>query len=131
MGGLYIDTSALGRVLLDEPDAGAILIELDRFDTQVSSRLLSVELRRLGLRERVLDTADQLLGGVALVPVDEAVLTAAETVPPAGVATLDAVHLVTAVRLAGDDLIDAVMTYDDRLADGVRHHGLTIVAPSA
>jgi len=59
------------------------------------------------------------------------VLTAAETVPPAGVATLDAVHLVTAVRLAGDDLIDAVMTYDDRLADGVRHHGLAIVAPSA
>lgn len=131
MGGLYVDTSALGRVLLDEPDAGAILRELDRFDTQVSSRLVRVELRRLGLRKRVLDTADQLLGGVALVPVDEAVLAAAETVPPAGVATLDAVHLVTAVRLAGDDLIEAVMTYDARLADGVRHHGLAIVAPSA
>ncbi len=131
MGGLYVDTSALGRVLLDEPDAGAILRELDRFDTQVSSRLVRVELRRLGLRKRVLDTADQLLGGVALVPVDEAVLAAAETVPPAGVATLDAVHLVTAVRLAGDDLIEAVMTYDARLADGVRHHGLAIVAPGA
>ncbi len=131
MGGLYVDTSALGRVLLDEPDAGAILLELDRFDTQVSSRLLSVELRRLGLQKRVLDTADQLLAGVALVPVDEAVLAAAETVPPAGVAPLDAVHLVTAVRLAGADLIDAVMTYDARLADGVRHHGLAIVAPSA
>lgn len=131
MGGLYVDTSALGRVLLDEPDAGAILLELDRFDIQVSSRLLRVELRRLGLRKRILDTADQLLGGVALVPVDEAVLAAAETVGPAGVATLDAVHLVTAVRLAGDDLIDAVMTYDARLADGVRHHGLAIVAPRA
>jgi predicted nucleic acid-binding protein len=131
LGGLYVDTSALGRVLLDEPDAGAILRELDRFDTQVSSRLVRVELRRLGLRKRVLDTADQLLGGVALVPVDEAVLAAAETVPPAGVATLDAVHLVTAVRLAGDDLIEAVMTYDARLADGVRHHGLAIVAPGA
>lgn len=131
MGGLYVDTSALGRVLLDEPDAEAILLELDRFDIQVSSRLLSVELRRLGLRKRVLDTADQLLAGVAVVPVDEAVLAAAETVPPAGVATLDAVHLVTAVRLAGDDLIDAVMTYDARLAGGVRHHGLAIVAPGA
>jgi hypothetical protein len=131
LGGLYVDTSALGRVLLDEPDAGAILLELDRFDIQVSSRLLSVELRRLGLRKRVLDSADQLLGGVALVPVDEAVLAAAATVPPVDVATLDAVHLVTAVRLAGDDLIDAVMTYDARLADGVRHHGLAIVAPSA
>lgn len=131
MGGLYVDTSALGRVLLEEPDAGPILLELDRFDVLVSSRLLGVELRRLGLRKRVLDTADQLLGGVALVPVEEAVLAAAETVPPADVATLDAVHLVTAVRLAGDDLIDAVMTYDARLADGVRHHGLAIVAPGA
>ena len=131
MGGLYVDTSALGRVLLDEPDAGAILLGLDRFDIQVSSRLLRVELRRLGLRKRVLDTADQLLSGVALVPVDEAVLAAAETVPPAGVATLDAIHLVTAIRLAGDDLVDAVMTYDARLADGVRHHGLAIVAPGA
>jgi predicted nucleic acid-binding protein len=131
LGGLYVDTSALGRVLLDEPDAGAILLGLDRFDIQVSSRLLRVELRRLGLRKRVLDTADQLLSGVALVPVDEAVLAAAETVPPAGVATLDAIHLVTAIRLAGDDLVDAVMTYDARLADGVRHHGLAIVAPGA
>jgi uncharacterized protein len=57
------------------------------------------------------------------------VLDAAETVQPPSVTTLDAIHLVTAVRLADEKLIDAVMTYDARLADGAREHGLTVVAP--
>lgn len=129
MAGVYVDTSALGRVLLGEPGAAAILDELRHFDQHVASRLLRVELRRLALREGLLDSADQLLSGVALLPVDEAVLGAAETVAPASVATLDAVHLITALRLAADELIDGLMTYDARLADGAREHGLRVVAP--
>ena len=66
----------------------------------MSSRLLRVELRRLGLRFDRLADADRLLGGVALLPLDGAALTAAETLPPASVATLDAIHLVAAVQLA-------------------------------
>jgi len=45
---VYLDTSALGRVLLRERDAPAVLRELGRFEHQVASRLLRVELRRLG-----------------------------------------------------------------------------------
>ena len=55
MAALYVDTSALGRVLLGEPDRAAILRELTRFDQTVSSRLLGVELRRLALRSARLD----------------------------------------------------------------------------
>lgn len=130
MAGVYVDTSALGRVLLGEPDAPSIVRELGGFDQHIASRLLRVELRRLALREGVLDRADQLLSGVALLPLDEAVLDAAETVQPASVAALDAIHLVTALRLAGDGLIDAVMTYDARLADGAGEHGLSVIAPA-
>lgn len=129
MAGVYVDTSALGRVLLGEPDAGAIVRKLSDFDQHVASRVLRTELCRLALREGLLEHADQLLSGVALLPVDEAVLGAADTVAPASVATLDAVHLVTALRLAADYLIEALMTYDARLADGARHHGLSVVAP--
>src|SRR5829696_9130933 len=39
---LYLDTSVLGRVLLGEPDAAAILRELGEFEEHVSSRLLRV-----------------------------------------------------------------------------------------
>ena len=130
MTGVYLDTSALGRVLLGEPDAGAVLRSLRDFDQHITSRLLRVELRRLALRQGLLEHADQLLSGVALLPVDDAVLDAAETVHPTSVATLDAIHLVTALRLADEQVIDTVMTYDTRLADGAREHGLTVIAPT-
>jgi len=128
--GVYLDTSAVGRVLLGEPDSQAVLAALSRFDQHVASRLLRIELRRLALRHDLLDHADQLLSAIALVPMDEATLEAAETVPPNGVATLDAIHLASALRLAADVLIDAVLTHDTRLAEGARHHGLEVLAPS-
>jgi uncharacterized protein len=130
VAGVYVDTSALGRVLLGEPDAAAVIRGLREFDQHVASRLMRVELCRLALREGLLEDAEQLLSAVALLPLEEAVLDAAETVQPPSVTTLDAIHLVTAVRLADEKLIDAVMTYDTRLADGAREHGLTVVAPA-
>jgi predicted nucleic acid-binding protein len=129
VAGVYVDTSALGRVLLGEPDAAAVIRALADFELHVASRLLRIELCRLALRHSLLDHAEQLLSGVALLPLDDAVLEAAETVPPASVATLDAIHLVTALRLGDEELIDAVMTYDSRLAEGVQEHGLSVVAP--
>ena len=130
MAGLYLDTSALGRVLLGEPDAPAIIRSLGGFDQHTASRLLRIELRRLALRHGLLGDADQLLSGVALLPLDEAVLDAAETVQPASVTTLDAIHLVTALRLADADVIDTMMTYDARLAGGAQKHGLSVIAPT-
>ena len=130
MSAVYLDTSALGRVLLGEPDAAAVLGELRRFDRHVASRLLRVELRRLALRYGRLDAAGELLATIALVPVDQTLLDAAEVVLPETVATLDAIHLVTALRLAEAGMLDAVMTYDVRLAAGASHHGLAVLAPT-
>jgi predicted nucleic acid-binding protein len=127
---VYLDTSALGRVLLGEPDRVAVLRAIDAFDLRVASRLLRIELRRLALRHGLLGDADQLLAGIGLIPLDDAVLTTAETTPPTTVATLDAIHLTTALRLADAGSLDAVMTYDVRLAEGARQHGLTVLAPS-
>ncbi len=55
MAGLYLDTSALGRILLAEPDAVAIRAALANYDAWWSSELLVVELRRLAVREGLLD----------------------------------------------------------------------------
>ena len=129
MAAVYLDTSALGRVLLGEPDAPAVLRELARFDQHVASRLLRVELRRLALRFGLLEVAGELLAAVALVPLDQAILDEAETVRPAAVATLDAIHLVTALRLAEAGFLSTVMTYDTRLAEGAAQHGLSVLAP--
>lgn len=102
---------------------------LAEYDTHVASRLAKVELRRLALRKDLVPAADRLLAAVALLPIDEGLLVAAESVAPASVATLDAIHLVTALRLAQAGRVDAVMTYDKRLAEGAREHGLTVVTP--
>lgn len=129
MPSVYLDTSALGRVLLGEPDRSAILREMAAFDVRVSSRLLRIELCRLALRHDLLDSADRVLMRIALLPLDDAVLTSAETTPPSAVATLDAIHLATALQLAEAGSLDTVMTYDVRLAEGARQHGLTVLAP--
>jgi uncharacterized protein len=130
MATVYVDTSALARMLLDEPDTKAIEHSLRAYDQRVASRLLQVELRRVGLRTNLLDGVGELLAEVALIPVEEAILTAAETVPPSSVATLDAIHLATAMRLAEAGELDALMTYDKQLATGAREHGLTVLSPS-
>ncbi len=127
---VYVDTSVLGRVLLDEPDKPAIQRDLAKFGQRVASRLLRVELRRVGLRRELLDRADALIADVSLVPIDDRILGATETLPPPTLGTLDAVHLATAVRLSKEGRLDALMTYDKQLADGARHHGLHVLSPS-
>jgi predicted nucleic acid-binding protein len=127
---IYLDTSALGRMLFDEPDAAAIERSLESFDQRISSRLLGTELRRIGFRADRLGDADRLLATVGLIELDDGILTAAETTPPKSVATLDAIHLATALRLAGDGILDTVMTYDKQLAAGAREHDLTVLAPT-
>ena len=130
MAGVYVDTSALGRVLLGEPDARAVLDALNEFDEHIASRLLAVELHRLALRFELHEQASELLAGVALVPMHEVLLQRAETIPPAAVATLDSIHLATALTLSRAGFVEAVMTYDTRLAEGVHHHGLALVSPT-
>lgn len=126
---MYVDTSVFGRVILDEPDKPAIQRALATFGQSLSSRLLRIELRRVGQRENALEEVDRILEDVVLLPMDEDVLTTAETMIPAVVGTLDAIHLTTAVRLARDGRIDTIMTYDKQLTTGAREHGLKVLSP--
>lgn len=75
------------------------------------------------------DEIERWLTGVALVPMSDEILATAETVTPESVATLDAVHLATALALAADGRVTAVMTFDQRLGAGASEHGLTVLAP--
>lgn len=129
MAGVYVDTSALGRVLLGEPDAQVIRDTLAAYESWRSSALLVVELRRLARREALEDPAKRLLGRIGLVDVDRAVLERASRLDPLEVRSLDAIHLDAAVVLAARGEIAAVLTYDRQLQAGCAHHGLAIEAP--
>ncbi|MHB8532579.1 MAG: type II toxin-antitoxin system VapC family toxin [Solirubrobacteraceae bacterium] len=127
---VYVDTSALARVLLDEPDKHAVQRDLAKFAQRVASRLLRVELRRVGLRRELLDRANTLAADVSLIPIDNWILTATETLTPHTVGTLDAIHLATALRLSEERGLDALMTYDEQLAAGAQEHGIAVLSPS-
>jgi len=129
MAGLYLDTSALGRILLAEPDAAAIRQTLADYDAWWSSALLIVELRRLAARENLEPIAERLLSGVRTVAVDAASLERASRLQPPEVRTLDAIHLDAALELHARSEVAAVLTYDRQLQTGCAQHGLPLEAP--
>ncbi|MDQ3723513.1 MAG: hypothetical protein M3376_10725 [Actinomycetota bacterium] len=91
-----------------------------------------VKLRRLAVREGLLDAAERLLAGVALLPVDGAGLRRASRLKPVDVRALNAIHLEAAVALKDRDAIGTVLTYDRQLQRGCRHHELLVeAAPEA
>lgn len=129
MPGLYVDTSALGRVLLGEPDAEVIRETLARYDPWWSSALLLVELRRLARREGVEERGEELLSLVSTRRLDSSVLKRAAKLDPVAVRTLDAIHLDSAIQLKTRGAVEAVLTYDQQLQAGCAHHGLPVEAP--
>lgn len=124
---VYVDTSALGTLLVERLESDALESWLDQTsDMLVSSDLLEVELRRLAVREGI-DQADvtRLLDGVSLAALDRAVYRSAGLLPMPYLRTLDALHLEAAMRLDAA----AVLTYDRRLSKAARSVGLRVVAP--
>lgn len=126
---LYVDTSALARVLLNEPGAPVIAAELSSAAGLVASRLARTELRRVALRTGEAGDAERILASVSLIPVTSEILQAAETIAPASVGTLDAIHLVTALKAYEAGALSRMITYDRRLADAAAKNGLTVVSP--
>jgi predicted nucleic acid-binding protein len=91
--------------------------------------IVGVEVRRAVRRVRPDLHADieRVLAQVLQIQLDTEILaTAAELEPPA-LRTLDAIHIASALVL-GEEL-EAVVTYDARMADAARAVGLRVEAP--
>lgn len=127
----YIDTSALVKLVSVEAETAALHEWVAANHPElVSSDLLRTELVRAVRRNgtaQPLDIDDGL-AAIDLLPATAAVFDDAALLEPADIRTLDAVHLATAVGIIDD--CDGIITYDDRLADAARQHGLTVIAPA-
>jgi len=126
---VYLDASALVKLVVPEPESPALRAELARWDRRVSSALVRAELIRAAalvgaaarrLAERVLTTLD-------LVAVDDAILDAAGRVRPADLRTVDAVHLVSAQALG--PALRGFVAYDARLLAGAQGVRLPTIVP--
>jgi uncharacterized protein len=128
---IYLDTSAFVKLIRGERETPALQVFLrDRpAGPLVSSALLVVETRRAILREAPdqLARADLLLTRIDQVEVTRPVLEAASRLPDPALRSLDAIHLATALQLEGD--LEAVVTYDGRLAAAAARQKLPVVTP--
>jgi predicted nucleic acid-binding protein len=127
---LYLDSSAFGKIMVEEPESAALRTFVASAPRRrVSSALLRAEALRAVrlLGSEALARVRAALPRVDLVAIDDRILDAAGLLEPRIVRTLDAIHLATALAL-GDDL-QAVVTYDGRMAEGARLLGLVAESP--
>lgn len=127
----YVDTSALVKLVVAEAETRA-LIEWLRISERhpVSCDLVRTELLRAVRRaepRRVLQ-ARAVLDSITLTTVATSTFEAAGRLDPTLMRSLDAIHLAVALDL-GDDL-ESMVTYDERLADAARAHGIAVTAPA-
>jgi uncharacterized protein len=64
---------------------------------------------------------------VSAVATDDGILRGAADLSPAGLRTLDAIHVATALSLGED--VTTLVTYDGRLAEAATVAGIPVVAP--
>ena len=126
----YLDSSAIVKLIAREPETAALVEAVRAAPDVVSSELAVTEVIRAVARVGGGTTrAASVLDGIALVPVDGAILRDAASLMPRSLRTLDSIHLATALSLGRD--LDAVITYDQRLSAAAARAELTVSSPGA
>ena len=129
---LYLDTSALVKLVRKEPESDALADWLDdrRPVPWVASALVEVELVRALRRSapELVTRAAGVIARLARYEIDAVVRAAAAAYTDPTLRALDAIHLATASTVFGTQLT-AFVTYDQRLAECAQADGLAVAAP--
>jgi predicted nucleic acid-binding protein len=132
---LYLDASALVKLVRDEPESEALRRYLGDADL-VSCELVLTEIPR-AVRRAVVDDprlsvdvltqrAGAVIDALGLVPLDRPLLLAAGALSEPALRALDSIHIAAAVDVSP---LDGFVTYDDRQAAAARLAGLRTVSP--
>lgn len=126
----YLDTSAAVKLVVVERGSKALRRWLESRDGEVgSSDLLRTELLRTTRRvapEQMVQ-ARTVLDSLILLTLSTAVCERAAMLEPDLLRSLDSLHLAAALEF-GDEL-EGIVTYDQRLAEGARALGISVVVP--
>jgi len=128
---LYVDSSALLKLVIEERESAALQRFLRDRPGRVVSAIARVEASRALLRAGADREAHARLQDVfrtiAVLRIDDDVLSRAERIAPPTLRSLDAVHVATAMGLGSD--LEAVVTYDKRFAAAVAAAALRVESP--
>lgn len=130
---LYLDSSALVKLVLPEPETEALIELIRLWPERVSSSLARVEVlravRRAGEESSVLRRAEEVVARVGLFEIDARTLNAAARLEPRELRTLDAIHLATALSVK--EHLGAIATYDSLLAQAAGRYEVPVLSPTA
>lgn len=126
----YLDSSAIVKLVISEPESAALRQHLRRCRPLVSSALARTEVLRalLGEGDEGLTRGRAVLASLDLIRVSNRVLDDAARLLPAEVRSLDAIHLATAQQLSSE--LDQIVTYDDRMLRAAERLGMRTARPS-
>ena len=126
----YLDSSAIVKLVVVEPESAALRRYLRRRKPYVASALARTEVVRalLPFGSAALQRGEAVLARIDLVRVSDTVLRAAGSLLPEDVRTLDAIHLATAQQLGTD--LARIVTYDTRMQVTAVALGLEVNAPA-
>jgi hypothetical protein len=124
-----LDSSAIVKLAVAEPESPALRRYLRRRRPLVSSALARAEVRRalLPLGEQALRRGQEVLTRLELIRISDRILTAAGSLLPVERRTLDAIHVATAQQLGSD--LARVVTYDERMRAAAQAGGCSVAAP--
>jgi predicted nucleic acid-binding protein len=125
----YIDSSAIVKLAVAEPESPVLRRYLARRGSLVSSALARTEVARAlmpGGPEAVARGED-VLRRIQLVRVNDRVLREAGRMAPMELRSLDAIHLASARELGPS--VRQIVTYDGRMADAARAGGWSVASP--
>jgi uncharacterized protein len=130
---LYLDSSALVKLVLPEAESGALLESLSAWPARITSELARVEVvraaRRATAHPAIEQRAEEVLAGLFLLKIDNEILRGAARLEPRTLRSLDAVHLASALSLGAD--LGAIATYDASMATAAAAYRLEVLAPQA
>lgn len=125
----YLDSSALVKLVVREPESDALASYLEAHPQRVSCALARVEVVR-AVRPHgpaAAARARRLLARLGLLRLDDALLDAAADIEAIALRSLDAIHLAAA-RTLGDEL-RSLVTYDARMASAAAELTLPTAQP--
>lgn len=125
----YLDSSAIVKLAIREPESTALRRYLRRRRPLVSSALARTEVLRalLPAGDEAVARGRAVLQRLDLVRVNDRILNAAAVLRPSELRSLDAIHLATAEQLGHE--LKALVTYDDRMIAAAKALGYSIVQP--
>ncbi len=129
-GLVYLDSSAIIKLVFEEDETDALLTFLRTRPQRVSSALARIEVLRIVSRAQdplPLREAKRVLSALDLIRMDDDIVTRAAALEPAGLRSLDAVHLATA-QMLGHHLAGMVV-YDRTLAAAAKAADITVWSP--